>query len=95
VRFYNWANATWGTTAAKFSLQPNTVYVVKFETNASGQFRYVVCSQSGTALVNGTSLWTSFAAVYGDAANNYWPYIGDAFTDGYSGTTELLNVSGR
>ncbi len=95
TRYYNWANATWGTAAAKFSLQPNTVYIVKFETNTSGQFRYVVCSQAGTALVNGTSLWASFSSVYNDTANNYWPYVGDAFTDANSGTMELLSVGGQ
>ena len=93
--YYNWANATWSATAGKFSLQPNTVYIVKFETNASGQFHYVVCSQAGTPLVNGTSIWTSFSAVYNDVADNYWPYLGDAFTNAYSGTMEILGVSGR
>ena len=94
VRYYNWANATWGTTAVKFSLQPSVTYIVKFETNTSGQFRYVVCSQSGSPLVNGTTLWTSFSTVYNDAANNYWPYVGDAFADAYSGTVEITSVSG-
>ena len=95
TRYYTWANATWGTVPAKLSLQANTVYIVKFETNSSGQFRYVVCNQSGSPLVNGTTVWTSFATIHGDASNNYWPYVGDAFTDQYSGTVELLSVSGQ
>ena len=95
VRYYNWANATWGTTAVKFSLQPSVTYIVKFETNTSGQYRYVVCSQAGSPLVNGTTLWTSFSTVYNDAANNYWPYVGDAFADAYSGTVEIPSVSGQ
>ncbi len=95
VTYYNWANATWGPTAARLSLQLNTVYIVKLETSASGQFRWVACNQAGSALVNGTSPWTSFSSVYGNATNDYWPYVGDANPATSSGTIQLLSVSGQ
>ena len=94
LRYYNFANATWGTVATKFSLQPYVTYVVKFETNTAGQFRYVVCGQAGNPLVNGTTSWTNFSTVYNDLGNTYWPYLGDAFPNGF-GTLEVLSITGR
>jgi hypothetical protein len=61
TRYYNFANATWGTSPTRFSLQPSVTYVLKLEVNNSGQFRYVVCNQAGTPQVNGMTLWASFS----------------------------------
>jgi hypothetical protein len=94
TRYYNFANATWGTLATKFSIQPGVTYVLKMDTSNLGQFRYVMCSQAGNALVNGTTVWTYFSTVYNDAGNVYWPYIGDAYPSGF-GTLEVFSIAGR
>ena len=94
TRYYNFSNATWGTTATKFSLQPNVTYIIKMDVNTAGQFRYVVCGQSGNPLVNGTTAWTSLSTVYNNASNTYWPYIGDALPSGF-GTLEVFSITGR
>ncbi len=93
TRYYNFANATWGTTATKFSLQPGVTYILKFETDTAGRFRYVICGQGGYALVNGTTLWTPFSTVLNDAANTYWPYLGDA-SDTTAGALDVFTISG-
>jgi hypothetical protein len=94
TRYYNFSNATWGTAATKFSLQPNVTYVIKMDVNSAGQFRYVVCGQSGNPLVNGTTVWTSLATVYNNVSNTYWPYVGDASAAGF-GTLEVFSITGR
>ena len=78
TKYYNFANATWGTASAKFSLQPNVTYVINFETDGTGRFRYRICNQAGSALVNGTTVWIPFSTVLNDPSNTYWPFLGDA-----------------